>query len=422
MSVHITGLAAAGGYFDTIEATFHGAGRTRCAGAGAYAAASAQADQDLAKALVGEGLHPWRSDEAVTRVDLATEGTRFSTAALELRPWGVFGSVERREAARAMAQMASFLDEEDPERRDVRDVVVLTLRRRGGLNNVPTGDLARHHVEFTELLGGMQDYAARRHEGRAMPLSYGVHHRMQGVGDIVDLNGHLAVYVERGPAGEEALHWLVEYLTRKFVVFVSPRRTRADDIRRSAAAAWYEEDSFSPPMAGEAAERVRWLAEYVRQVHLDHHLHRRTTLGPLRKHVGVLRLARVHPVMEPPEEATAPEDTHVQFPTTANPEFSSSSTTTAPDQPSIHPVVSYRPIRVRPTRYPRPPGMKPGPRILTAKLSWLDDKLCPVILVKGWNPSTPEASWRSLMATYHLGGLIAAARWALPMDSFVPPA
>ena len=400
---------------------FHGAGRTRCAGAGAYAAVSAQADQDLAKALAEEGLHPWRSDEAVTRVDLATEGARSSTAALELRPWGVFRSVERREAARAMAQMASFLSEEEPERRDARNVAVLTLRMPGGLNNVPTGDLARRHKDYTELLGGMLDYAAKRHGGRALPLSYGVHHRMQGVGDIVDLHGHLAIYVERGPAGKDALDWLVEYLTRKFVVFVSPDRTRADDIRGSAAAAWYEENSFSPPTRGEAAERMRWLAEYVRQVHLDHHLHRRTTLGPLRKHVGVLRLERVHPVMEPPEEATAPEAAHVQFPTTANPE-SFSSSTTAPDQPSIHPVVSYRPIRVRPTRYPRPPGMKPGPRVLTARLSWLDGELRPVILVKGWNPSDPEASWRSLMATYHLGGLIAAARLALPMDSFVPPA
>lgn len=171
----------------------------------------AMADDLSAEALAQEGLDPWCSDEPVTRVDLATMGQRAAAPARELRRWCVFGSVAARDAGKAAAEMASFLEGQDPEWSATHDVACMVLRRRGGANVAPTGELAACHNALTQALGPMLTYAGTRHGGACTPLSYGVHHRMLGRGERVDLHPHLTLGVERSPAGKKAHEWLVRY-------------------------------------------------------------------------------------------------------------------------------------------------------------------------------------------------------------------
>lgn len=418
-----------------LEAAFFGAGRRRSPEDSAAAAIRAEADQRTAEALASVGLCPWRSDDAFTCVDLATEGRLASAPVRELRPWCVFGTVARRDAAQAAAELASFLASEDPEVRGSRDVVCLTLRRRSG-GDVPTNELAAHHKAFTEKLGRMTEYA-QTWGGPCTLLSSGVHHRMVGNGAFVDLHGHMTAYVRRGVAGDAALAKLTEYLGRGFVVFerAGLSRTPADDLGASAAAAYYEEDGFLGPTEGSEEERTVWLAVYVRQVHIDHHLHRRNPLGPLRRHVGELRRERVRPALVRPGEAGA-EALHSTAPTpmqpsTVTPESfpaggssvpgcppgdpvsSPSSGAAAPLSPPQPAVVIYRPIRPRPDRRPRPPPFAAGPRVLSVGLSWRGGRLWPVLRVKGWDHGDHVDSWRRLGEAYYLDPLVGAARVAL---------
>lgn len=408
-----------------LEAAFFGAGRRRSPHKGAKAAATAEADRVTAEVLAGQGLDPWSSDEPVTRVDLATMGQRTTAPALELRRWCVFGSVATRDAGEAAAEMASFLESQEPEWSATHDLVCMVLRRHGGANVAPTGELAARHHALTKVLGPMLTYAGTRHAGACTPLSYGVHHRMLGRGERVDLHSHLTVAVERTPAGEQAKAWLVEYLKRKFTVHDSPHGgTPADDVAAGAAAAAYEEDGFSAAEDGTEAERARWLAEYVRQTHVEHHLHRRMTLGPLREHVGALRAAKVRPVLH--RDLAGAVSAHTQ-PSTVSPESTNPSpadpldvgpyrTSAGPDERPM--LLTHRPVRTRPPRWPLAPALVPGPRVLAVGLSWLGgNQLRPVLLVKGWDAADNTASWQRLNGLYDLDPFVAMACAAL-----VPPA
>lgn len=407
-----------------LEAAFFGAGRTRPPHKGAKAAATAKADRVTAEALAGQGLDPWSSDEPVTRVDLATMGQMTTAPALELRRWCVFGAIAARDAGEAAAEMASFLDRQEPEWSATHDLSCMVLRRHGGANVAPTGELAARHHALTKVLGPMLTYAGTRHAGACTPLSYGVHHRMLGRGESVDLHSHLTVAIERSPAGEQAKARLVEYLKRKFTVHDSPHGgTPADDVAAGAAAAAYEEDGFSAAEDGTEAERTRWLAEYVRQTHVEHHLHRRMTLGPLREHVGALRAAKVRPVLH--RDLAGAVSSRIQ-PSTVSPESTNPSPATQSDMKPYcastgsdeRPMLlTHRPVRMRPPRWPLPPTPVPGPRVLAVGLSWFDNRLHPVLLVKGWDAADNTASWQRLNGLYDLDPFVAMACAAL-----VPPA
>lgn len=397
------------GRADPLLATFAGAGRRRGRDAAMMAQAERDADQAVAEALAREGLMPWREADPVTAVDLATEGARACAPRRELRPWAVFIGVTRRAAAEAAAEMMSWLAEQDTDELARRETVCLTLRRRGCWP-VLIGELAARHRALTEALGPALGYAATRNGAACVPLSYGVHHRLIGEGSItalVDVHVHATFYVERGVAGKAALMWLVEYLGKGWEVHVG--EARPADSGSACASAAYEEDGLSwDDMV--LASNAGWLAEYVRQVHLDNHLHRRMTLGPLRRHVGALRRAGVRPVICREQPAEAPT-----LDTTVNPKNPS-----LPPSPRIRGLVQYRPIRCRPARRPHPVPAPVGPRVLAARLSWLPcrhdggagsgEQVRPVILVRGWDVSDPALSWQRLVAAYDLEPLVCAAR------------
>lgn len=214
------------------------------------------------------------------------------------------------------------------------------------------------------------------------------------------------------------------YLGRKFIVYDSFHGgTPADDIAASAAAAAYEEDGFSEAEDGTEVERARWLAEYVRQTHVDHHLHRRMTLGPLREHVGALRAAKLRPMLHRDLAYAVPA--HIQSstvspessrPSPANPLDVTPHRTSARHDGRLM-LVTHRPIRMRPARWSLPPALVPGPRILRVGLSWIGGELRPVLLVKGWNAADSTSSWQRLDGSYDLAPYVAAA-----CASLVPPA
>ena len=366
-------------------ATFAGAGRFRDGGAADRVRAEREGDQAVAAALARQGLLPWRDADLVVAVDLATEGALAGEARRELRPWRVFGGVARREAAEAAAELASFLAGQEPDDLARQDIVFLTLRRRGW-EAVPVGGLAARHRAFTGALGPMLGYAARRTGDACVPLSYGVHHRLIGDGGTVDVHGHLTVLTE-GDAGRAALNQLVEYLGKKWEVHEGDPRPAMSASRCASSA--YQARTFS---CDRRRLEAHWAAEYVRQVHVENHLHCRTALGPLRRHVGALRRAGVRPFLV----------------TTVNLE-------------SIQPTQSVilRPIRCRPARLPRPVPSPVAPRVLACRLSWLPspdgigDQLRPVVLVRGWDGGDPARSWGRLRAAYDLNGLIEAARDAM---------
>ena len=326
------------------------------------------------------------------------------------------------------------MHEQDPYIRASRDIATLTLRRRG-VANAPTAELAAHHSSFTTTLGTMLRYAASRNGQRCVPLSYGIHHRLLQFGSLTDVHCHLAVYVERGAEGDEALQWLVEYLTGKFEVFVSAERHCADDLDAAGAVAAYEEAGFSIADESGCTPSLKWLKTYVRQCHIDHHLHCRMTLGPLRKHVGRLKEDRLQPFIIRHEMSNSdvvtdgkdsPQSTLILSTTVNRKSLDLPLTQTGNiilqlvttdyikhlNSPLLlpRPIVIYKSIRHRPPRNPRRAATTPGPRILCASLSWFGDELSPSIAVRGWDRLNPARSWERVNKTYNLTRMLNGAR------------
>ena len=163
-------------------------------------------DNVLAQHLNKLGLESHREANELIRLDLATEGRLHTEPMKELKRWCVFDFVVRSECAKASAEMASFLQSELDEVKSTKQLVYITLRRRNGLNNVLTTEIALHHKKLMSEIGSMLTYTASKFTGVLEPLTHAVHHRMLKTGDTIDLHSHLTLYVKKGKLGNEALN------------------------------------------------------------------------------------------------------------------------------------------------------------------------------------------------------------------------
>jgi hypothetical protein len=193
------------------------------------------------------------------------------------------------------------------------------------------------------------------------PLAYGVHHRPERGGALIDIHFHIAIEVE----ADADLVWLRKYLGGLERVWIDEtKRTETPEVlarylREGAARYVHAFDN-------------EHLAIYVAQVHTDGApLHRFQTLGPLRRLSGELRRANLRPRQDAEDET--------------------------------------RVVLAPPPRRPaRRTCWTVGPAILAVRLAWIGDQLRPSLIVRGW-----RGSWSALTERYDLDAAVGAARAAL---------